>query len=186
MGIFGILIIGLSLGIDSFAVAISIGAQMKAIKLYNGFKVGSCFGIFQFSMSVMGYLTYKFISPQILKYGHWISFILLTAIGINMLLESYKKLNYKTVSLDLDTKNLITLGFATSIDAFAVGITLYDVKIDILLATLIIGIIAFFMSLAGIFLGSKFEDTFSDKGEKLGSAILIFMGIKELLGHFQT
>jgi len=80
-------------------------------------------------------------------------------------------------------KELALLAVATSIDAFAVGITFALLNMSLLLPCIIIGIVAFIFSISGIFIGKKLGNYFGDKFEILGGAVLILIGIKILLGY---
>ena len=74
------------------------------------------------------------------------------------------------------------LAIATSIDAFAVGLTYALLNEEILMPSIIIGIVAFLFSIIGIFLGRKIGDYFGGRFQILGGVILILIGIKILLG----
>ena len=76
---------------------------------------------------------------------------------------------------------LTLLAVATSIDAFAVGVTYAVLKIDILIPVIIIGLVAFIFTVIGIYLGKKIGDYFGDKFEILGGVILILLGCRILL-----
>ena len=78
-------------------------------------------------------------------------------------------------------KELTLLAIATSIDAFAVGITYAVLKTDIVIPVIIIGLVAFIFTIIGIYLGQKIGNFFGDKFEILGGVILIFLGIRILL-----
>ena len=81
-------------------------------------------------------------------------------------------------------KEVTLLAIATSIDAFAVGITIALINDPILISSVIIGIVAFIFSIAGIFIGKKLGDYVGDKFQILGGVILILIGIKILLGFW--
>ncbi|MCI6774905.1 manganese efflux pump, partial [Methanobrevibacter boviskoreani] len=92
----------------------------------------------------------------------WIAFILLVLIGANMIRESFSD----DLDDDEDTfsfAELTLLAVATSIDAFAVGVTYAVLKIDILIPVIIIGLVAFIFTVIGIYLGKKIGDYFGDK-----------------------
>ena len=80
-------------------------------------------------------------------------------------------------------KELTLLAVATSIDAFAVGITFALLNMSLLLPCTIIGIVAFIFSISGIFIGKKLGNYFGDKFEIIGGVVLILIGIKILLGY---
>jgi len=77
----------------------------------------------------------------------------------------------------------VTLAFATSIDAAAVGISLSFLKVDIIQPSIIIGVITFLISLIGVFIGCKFGDKFGSKVEIVGGLVLIGIGVKIVIEH---
>ena len=78
-------------------------------------------------------------------------------------------------------KELTLLAIATSIDAFAVGVTYAVLKTYIVIPVITIGVVAFLFTIVGIILGKKIGNYFGDKMEIVGGIILILLGIKILL-----
>ena len=102
-------------------------------------------------------------------------------IGCNMIRESLSSEDDE-VDDDFSFKELILLSIATSIDAFAVGITFAILNVDLWMPISIIGIVAFLFSIVGVFIGRRIGNYFGDKFEILGGVILIVLGFKILLG----
>ena len=75
---------------------------------------------------------------------------------------------------------LLAQAVATSIDAFAVGISLCASGVNIAAAAPIIGVVTFFCSLAALFLGRIFGAKLGSKAQLLGGVILVLIGIKNL------
>ena len=165
---------------DAFAVSICKGLSMKKLYLKNIIIIALYFGIFQMLMPIIGYFLGSTFQNFVINIDHWIAFILLSGIGINMIKEAKEKENYND---KIDLKTMSILAIATSIDALAVGITFAFLETNIIKAVLIIGIITFFISLLGVKIGNKFGDKFQDKAEIIGGAVLILIGIKILLEH---
>ncbi len=182
MGIFEIVLIGLGLAMDAFAVSICKGLSMKKMNWKNAIIIALYFGIFQALMPIIGYWLGTTFSSLVENVDHWIAFILLVIIGGNMIKDSFddecEKRNEK-----IDFKTMIILAIATSIDALAVGVTFAFFKTNIVLAVSIIGIITFILSLIGVKIGNHFGDKFQNKAELTGGIILIIIGIKILLEH---
>ena len=140
------------------------------------------FGIFQGGMPVIGYLLGTSFETLVTKIDHWIAFGLLSIIGINMIKEAFEcccenandKVNFKT---------MIVLAIATSIDALAIGITFAFLKTNITLASILIGVITFMLSLIGVKIGNKFGNKYQKKAQVFGGIVLIFIGIKILIEH---
>lgn len=132
-------------------------------------------------MPVIGYICGTTISSFVSTVAPWIAFFLLLAIGLNMIRESLDS-DDEYIMDTFSFKELALLAVATSIDAFAVGITFALLNMSLLLPC-IIGIVAFIFSISGIFIGKKLGNYFGDKFEILGGAVLILIGIKILLGY---
>ena len=167
MGIIEIVLIGLSLAMDAFAVSICKGLSMKKMNWKSAIIISLYFGIFQAFMPVVGYFLGNTFESYVTNIDHWVAFILLSLIGGNMIKESFdsedKKKNDK-----IDFKTMIVLAIATSIDALAIGITFAFFEVNLLLSISIIGIITFLLSILGVKIGNKFGDKYQNKAEFVG------------------
>ena len=182
MGIIEIIAISVGLAMDAFAVSICKGLSMKKMNYKNAIIIALYFGIFQALMPVIGYFLGIGFEHIITRIDHWIAFILLAVIGLNMIRESFKKDDDERND-NIDFKTMIILAIATSIDALAVGITFAFLKVDLTLSISLIGIITFVISLIGVKIGNVFGDKYEKKAEIFGGVILILLGIKILLEH---
>ncbi len=178
-----ILIIAVGLGMDAFSVAIGVGATARIVSLRPVFRLSFHFGLFQLLMPVMGWFAGVSVAHIIADYDHWIAFGLLAFVGGKMILESFNK-EVKVHAAD-STKGLtlFLLSVATSIDALAVGLSFAFLRIPIIYPSVIIGIVAFIMTAAGMFFGAKLGKTAGKRAEMLGGLILIGIGIKILMEH---
>lgn len=182
MGASEILLIGIGLAMDAFAVSICKGLSMKKMSWKKAIIVGTYFGVFQALMPVIGYLLGAAFKDVVTKVDHWIAFGLLTIIGFNMLKEAFgQSEEHQNDSVDFKTMSILAI--ATSIDALAVGITFAFLKVNMVLATIMIGIVTFAICIIGVKIGNKFGDKYERKAEVVGGLILILMGIKILLEH---
>ena len=79
---------------------------------------------------------------------------------------------------------LFVQAVATSIDALSVGFTIaeYDFS-HALVETVIIGVVTFIISYAGICIGKKFGTRLSGKASILGGVILILIGVEIFVTH---
>lgn len=185
-----IAVVGIAIGLamDAFAVSITNGAVTKGIKLKYAAQVAFFFGFFQFIMPVIGWTIGKIGEEMIMSIDHWVAFILLSYIGGKMIYESFNS-SEQSVNGErgpINLKTLTALAIATSIDALATGVILPSVigaeTVNcMLIATLIIGAITFFMSFVGVYIGKRFGDMLSSKAGILGGVVLIFMGLKILI-----
>ena len=180
-----ILMFGISLSMDAFAVAVCKGLAMEKASFKNCSIVGLWFGFFQALMPFIGYCVGSLFSGIIDSFDHWVTFILLSIIGSNMIKES--------LSCDCDEGNktggslafkvMLVMAIATSIDALAVGVSFAfeTTFLTMLLAILVIGVTTFILSFVGVKIGSIFGTKYKNKAEFTGGAILILLGIKFLL-----
>lgn len=140
------------------------------------------FGIFQAIMPLLGYFVGHTFEHLVVSIDHFIVFILLSIIGVNMILDTFSKKEVE-INSSLKLKEMIILAFATSVDAFAVGITFSFLKTNIFLNVTIIGIITFIISSIGTIIGASVGKIFEKKAQLLGGVILILIGVKILLEH---
>lgn len=182
MSLLEILLISIGLAMDAFAVSICKGLSMKNMNWKKAIIVAIYFGVFQALMPVIGYFLGTAFERLVTQIDHWIAFVLLLLIGLSMLKEAFSK-NPEQHNENIDFKTMILLAVATSIDALAVGITFAFLKVNMLLATIIIGIVTFLICIIGVKIGNKFGHKYERKAETVGGLILIFMGIKILLEH---
>lgn len=182
MGILEIIIIAIGLAMDAFAVSICKGLSMKKMSWKKGLIIGGYFGFFQALMPLIGYLLGIGFQDKVTGIDHWIAFILLGIIGINMIKEALSK-EEEERNDSVNFKEMIVLAIATSIDALAVGITMAFLEVNIAIAITIIGIITFAISVIGVKIGNIFGNKYEKKAEFAGGIILILMGIKILLEH---
>ncbi len=186
MGIGELLLLALGLSMDAFAVSICKGLGVKKA----GFKeMGTCgiwFGGFQALMPLLGFLLGALFAAAIEAFDHWVAFLLLAIIGINMLREAFSEEEEceNCKGSDMSFKTMLVMAIATSIDALAVGISLAMAgNVNIVLAVALIGIITFIMAALGVKIGNVFGSRFEKKAEAAGGIILILLGLKILLEH---
>ncbi len=182
MSLLELFIIAVGLSMDAFAVSICKGLSMCRMSWKNAAIVGLYFGGFQAIMPAFGYLLGSQFKDAIVNIDHWIAFILLSIIGINMIREA---LNDEEESCDasLDFVNMLILAIATSIDALAVGVTFAFLQVSIVPAVSFIGVTTFALSVAGVKAGNVFGCRYKAKAEFAGGLILVLMGIKILVEH---
>lgn len=177
-----IILIGISLAMDAFAVAVCKGLSMKKIEVKKCVIIGLYFGIFQGLMPVLGYILGTSFENIIVKIDHWVAFIFLGLIGSNMIKDSCSK-ESETVNEKVNFKTMLPLAIATSIDALAIGITFAFLRVNIIYSSLVIAITTFMLSIIGVIIGNKFGNKYEHKAEFIGGLILVLMGLKILLEH---
>lgn len=182
MGTWELFLIAVGLSMDAFAVAVCKGLSVKQLKLRHALLTGLYFGLFQALMPLAGYALGTQFQEFITDIDHWIAFVLLCLIGINMIREACSK-ETEVLNDSFRFAVMLPLALATSIDALAVGVTFSFLQVNILPAVLFIGIITFGLSAVGVKIGHVFGTKYKSFSEFLGGLVLIAMGIKILLEH---
>ena len=168
------------LAADAFAISLTSGLLIKRIKLNKALKIALFFGIFQTMMPILGWLTGLAFREVINGVNHWLVFILLVGLGLKMIYESFTQ--EKQASFNpLDNYTLLGLAVATSIDGLAAGIGLSVLEIPLIVVVTTIGLITFFFSIIGVFMGHYFGHIFENRVEYVGGLVLIGVGTKTLL-----
>lgn len=181
MSLLELILIAIGLSMDAFAVSICKGLSVSRVRAKHAAVAGLYFGGFQALMPLIGFLLGVQFSSLIESFDHWIAFVLLGIIGINMIRESCECGDELNNSFAFSS--MFPLAVATSIDALAVGVTFAFLKVNILPAVIFIGVTTFILSAVGIKIGNIFGLKYKSKAEKLGGIVLILMGIKILLDH---
>jgi len=176
--------IGIGLSMDCFAVSLAIGTTTKTRLIYAATIIALCFGAFQAGMTVIGWAAGVSLIGFISAYDHWIAFVLLAIVGGKMIREGVRGGGEDESPLEgIRIVPLIVLSFATSIDALAVGISFGVLRTAVLIPALIIGIVCFGISFAGVMLGERLESFLGNKMEIFGGGILILIGLRILYEH---
>ncbi|MDD2647407.1 MAG: manganese efflux pump MntP family protein [Eubacteriales bacterium] len=184
LGFLEMLLIGVGLSMDAFAVAVCKGLNMKKINYRHATIIAVFFGGFQALMPLAGWLLGKQFERYITAYDHWIAFVLLLFIGGKMIYEALRgEEESESCGDKLDLKELTVMAVATSIDALAVGITFAFLKVNIYGAITIIGLTTFILSFIGVAVGNRFGAKYQKKAEIAGGVILVLIGLKILLEH---
>ncbi|WP_027088792.1 manganese efflux pump MntP family protein [Thomasclavelia saccharogumia] len=183
MSVIEIAIIGIGLAMDAFAVSICKGLAMKKMSYRKAVIIALFFGGFQALMPAIGYVLGTTFASKIAAIDHWIAFILLGLIGVNMIKEALGKEDDECLDDTLRFGDLIMLSIATSIDALAVGITFSFFNVSIVLSSSIIGFITFIICIIGVKVGNVFGEKYKSKAELTGGILLIVMGCKILIDH---
>ncbi|MDO9523057.1 MAG: manganese efflux pump MntP family protein [Methanocorpusculum sp.] len=175
------LIIAVGLAMDSFSVSLAGGAALKENIVKTAVIAGIFFGFFQFAMPLLGWAIGIPITQVIDPFGYWIVVGLFFFIGGKMIWDSFFG-DEEGVSL-IGWKVLLLLAVATSIDALAIGISFALIGEAILLPAVIIGVVTFLFSFAGVLAGHKLSSILGNKMQILGGGILVLIGIKFLIEY---
>jgi putative Mn2+ efflux pump MntP len=182
MGYLELLIIAIGLSMDAFAVAIAKGLSVQRITLRHSLCVGSWFGGFQGLMPLIGFYLGGTFSKYVDSVDHWIAFLLLALIGMNMIRESCSR-EKVTPDPDFSARAMFLMAVATSIDALAVGVSFAFLSVEIWSAVATIGVTTFLLSIIGLKIGNIFGCRYKSKAEFMGGAVLLLLGIKIFIEH---
>lgn len=184
MGIIEILSLAIALSMDAFAVALCKGLATTELKMKHMVITGLWFGGFQALMPTIGALIGITFKKYIENYDHWVSFILLGLIGINMIKESFSK-DEDVSDASFSVKTMFVMAIATSIDALIAGIPLGGTPPQlILMAVILIGAITFILSAVGVKVGHTIGVKYKSKAEFAGGVILILLGVESVLENY--
>ena len=172
-------LVAVSLGCDAFAVGMGVGARCGAPRQL--FRLSFHFGLFQFLMPLAGWLLGRQFLVWTERFGPWIAFSLLFAIGIKMIYEGTGSRKEDAECAD-PTKglSLVMLSIATSMDALGVGFSLGIIGQNLFFAAICIGITASAMTWLAMKLGNTLSKKFAQRMEILGGLILLIIAVNLL------
>jgi putative Mn2+ efflux pump MntP len=170
---------------DAFAVSLGVGTNGNQMEpsWRRVLRIAAHFGLFQGLMTFLGWLAGSTIANLIRSYDHWIALGLLAWVGIRMIksgLEPDPDCRCEDITRG---RTLVVLCVATSIDALAVGLSLAMLEVNILSASMIIGVVTLAISLIGGFAGHLLGSKFGQRMEMLGGIILIGIGLRIVYTH---
>lgn len=187
-----ILALSVGLAMDAMAVAAARGCAARRVAWRDVVRVALCFGGFQALMPLFGWGLGDAIGPWVQAFDHWIAFVLLLAIGGKMLLEARSHAGAAAgcpappAAEPFSTRVLLVLGVATSIDAFAVGITLPLLDAPLVFSIVSIGVVTAVLSAAGLLAGRRCGTALGPRLDALGGLALVALGTKILVEHLSA
>lgn len=188
MGLFILnsILLGVGLAMDAFSVSMANGLAEPHMKKGRMAYIAGVFALFQFIMPLAGWFcvhTIASLFTAFQKFIPWIALILLCWIGGGMLKEGFSHKEVQEAE-DVSHGKLIVQGIATSIDALSVGFTIAEYSFpDALAASLIIGLVTFFICYGGCAIGRKFGMKLAGRASILGGVILIAIGLEIFLSN---
>lgn len=195
-----ILFLSLALAMDAFAVAISMGMGGTAYHRKDRYAIATTFGLFQALMFGLGFVAVGWFSAELTSFNQFLASFLLIILGVKMIRDGFEeqqndcaheRCQYETCNESLclrtgktrrlSVKTLLVFGVATSIDAFAAGLSfglIYASTQVGFVAMLAIGLITFILALCGTFFGKHLERLIGNRANIIGGVILIFLAIQ--------
>lgn len=179
MSFIEILMLAIALGIDCLVVSFSQGLIFKSNRMKNSLILALTMGFFQGMMPVFGYIGAGVISDYVSKFADWLVFAIFLILGLKFIVESFQPKDDTVCCINF--KCLISMGIATSIDAFAAGASINFSGTKLILPVLVIGAASFIMSLSGFWFGNIFKNFPSRILEITGGVILIILAVKSII-----
>jgi putative Mn2+ efflux pump MntP len=174
--------IAMALAMDAFAVSLSCGLVTRQSTNSRILRIPLAFGFFQAGMLAAGWSMVAGIQTAIAAIDHWVAFALLLGVGGHMVVGAIRG-EKKSGRDPLQLTVLFVLALATSIDAFAVGMSLSIVKVPVLAPAVVTGGVTFALSAVAVYIGNRTGPLLGRGAEAAGGFVLIAIGIRILLDH---
>ncbi len=206
MGVIEILLLGLALSADAFAVTVSNSFAYAHESRARLALMPVFFGAFQALMPLLGYFLGGLAAELIERYSGIVTMVILGIIGANMVREGVQALRASKAEGSADASDpagdsdpadaaagekspkrltlaiLVLQAIATAIDAFAVGVSLRAQDVNLPFAVCVIGLTTFVCCVVALLAGRRLGSLLGDRAEVAGGLVLIGIGIKALLG----
>ncbi len=177
--------LALAMSTDAFAAAIGKGAALQKPRWSEALRTGAIFGVIESLTPLVGWLLGSVAARYVSAWDHWIAFALLVALGLRMIRAGTGPADDPAVARpDRHGFWILALtGFATSIDAMAVGVGLAFIDVNIAAVAAAIGCATFAMVTAGVMLGRVLGAVVGKRAEVAGGLLLIGIGTAILVEH---
>lgn len=189
-----IIVLGVALSADAFAVTISNTFVYATESRARLMLMPIMFGLFQGIMPVAGYLLGGLAAEVIEAYAGIITLVILGFVGGNMIREGVSALMGKgdadgepeesdagPVAKRLTFVTVLAQAIATAIDAFAVGVSLRAQAVNVVVASSIIALTTFLCCVVALVLGRKLGEVLGDRAQVVGGIVLVIIGLKAFL-----
>jgi len=184
-----IFLLGIAMSADAFAAAVGKGAAMGTPRLRDALRAGAIFGAIEGVMPVAGWALGIAAARYVTSWDHWIAFVLLVLLGLRMIRAGMRGAQAPEVVAAARRHGfwaLAATGFATSIDAMAVGVGLAFLDANIVAVAVAIGLTTLVMVTLGILLGRVLGALAGRRAEIAGGVLLIAIGATILYEHLSA
>lgn len=166
-----------SLCADCFAVTSCSSISLNSVSWRNVLPTALAFAVIQTLLMLLGWLFGGIFVGVVEKAADVIAFLLLLYVGGSMIVGALRK---SPESRNLEgIRNVLIGGFATSIDAVAVGISMSMACCPAKKAALNLGavfVVTFLSVIAGMFSGCRIGRRFGRPAELAGGTVLVAIG----------
>ncbi len=188
MNVIEIMLIGVGLSMDAFAVTISNMFVYRNLSRARMFLMPLTFGLFQGIMPLIGYFAGTFFAETLSQYAGIISFLILGIIGGKMIWdalhddpEQADELEEAQHAKTLTIPTLLLQGAATAIDALFVGVSFAAMSVNPFTSCSLIALTTFICVLIALLIGRRFGMLLGERAALVGGVVLILIGLKALI-----
>ncbi|CAB3951300.1 putative manganese efflux pump MntP [Achromobacter insolitus] len=187
MNAIAIIVLAFAMSTDAFAAAISKGAALHKPRFPEALRTGLIFGVIEAITPVIGWGLGSVAAKYVVAWDHWIAFAMLCVLGLLMIRNGFKEEDEDAAPVTRHSFWLLAAtGFATSIDAMAVGVGLAFVDVNIVVAAAAIGLATTLMVTIGVMLGRVLGSVAGKRAEILGGMALMSIGAAILYEHLNA
>lgn len=180
------LFLAFAMSTDAFAAAIGKGAALNRPHWREALRTGLIFGVIEALTPLVGWFLGKAAAQYVSAWDHWIAFALLFVLGTRMIMNGFAAPDIEEKKPVAHSFWLLALtGFATSIDAMAVGAGLAFVDVNIYSTAAAIGLATMAMVTIGVMLGRVIGHVAGRRAEMAGGVVLIGIGSIILAEHLK-
>jgi len=190
--LFPLLLVAASVGLSNLAAAIGIG--FGGVTARTRIRVAVVFGVFEAGMPIVGLVAGAGVAGAIGHTARWISAVVLIVIGLVTVIQAFRQPagpgRGASPALPEDGASpadaahhsdslgrLVISAFALSLDNLAAGFALGTMHVGVAEGAIVIGAVSVVMSLAGLELGGRIGAAAGRRGEQIGGAILVGVGV---------
>lgn len=188
MNLASTLLLALAMSTDAFAAAVCKGSALHKPRWSEALRTGGIFGVIEAVTPLIGWALGLGAAGYVREWDHWIAFALLGVLGLRMILAARSASD--TDQAEKPARHgfwlLAITGFATSIDAMAVGVGLAFLDVRILPVAAAIGATTFVMVTLGVMVGRVLGSVAGRWAEAVGGVLLIGVGSAILFEHLRA
>lgn len=181
MGFIQTVLLGAGLSMDSFALSVTNGMCAVKNRILTAIMSAFCFGLFQGSLTTLGYTVGSAFADKIKMLDHYIALVLLCYIGAKLIIGSRQSKDEQVGALS--PAMVFVSAFTTSVDALTVGVSLAALEVKIVYVAAVMTLVSTAICFAGFLLGKKAGERLGSSAQVIGGLVLIGLGIKIFVQH---
>lgn len=184
MNFISTMVLALAMSTDAFAASVGKGAALQNPRISEALRTGIIFGVIEAITPLIGWGLGSIAAEFVADWDHWIAFGLLLGLGSLMIRNGLRAEKAEATPVVRHSFWLLAAtGFATSIDAMAVGVSLAFIHNNILITSAAIGLMTLLMVTLGVMIGRLVGKAVGKRAEILGGVALMGVGATILYEH---